>query len=93
MHAEGSRRYRARVGRVTDHGPVMEQETSLLCGLEVSEPLGEPSSGRTSPGHSRCRHCGRSASSFLRLSALRPERRLGKKSQIIRGDSRFARPP
>ncbi len=93
MHAERSRRYRARVGRVTDHGPVMEHETGLLRGLEVSEPLREPSSGRTSPGHSRCHHCGRSASSFLRLSALRPERRLGKKSQIIRGDSRFARPP
>jgi hypothetical protein len=93
MHAERSRRYRARVGRVTDHGCVMEHETGLLRGLEVSEPLREPSSGRKAPGHTRCHHCGRFASSFLRLSALRPERRLGKKSQIIRGDSRFGRPP
>jgi hypothetical protein len=93
MHAERSRRYRARGGRVTDQGPVMEHETVFLRGLEVSEPLRELSSGRKAPGHSRCHHCGRSASSFLRLSALRPERRLGKKSQIIHGDSRFGRPP
>ena len=91
MHAERSRRYRARVGRVTDQGPVMEHETVLLRGSEVSEALREPASDRKSPGHSHCHHCGQSASSFLRLSALR--RRLGKKSQIIRGDSRFGRPP
>jgi hypothetical protein len=93
MHAERSRRYRARVGRVTDHGPAMEHETGLLRGSEFSEALREPASGGKSPGHSRCHHCGRSASSFLRLSALRARRRLGKKSQIIRGDSRFGRPP
>lgn len=93
MHAERSRRFRARVGCVTDHGSVEEGETGLVCGAEVPETSREPSSDRKSPGHSRCHHCGRSASSLLRLSALRSERRLGKKRQVVRGDARFSRPP
>ncbi len=67
MHAERNRRYRARVRRVTDHGPVIEQETGLLRRFEGSEALREPSAERISPVHSHCHYCGRSASSSLRL--------------------------
>jgi hypothetical protein len=93
MHAERNRRYRARVRRVTDHGPVIEQETGLLRRFEGSEALREPSAERISPVHSHCHYCGRSASSSLRLSALRRERRLDGKRQIIRGSARLGRPP
>ncbi len=93
MHAERNRRYRARVRRVTDHGPVIEQETGLLRRFEGSEALREPSAERISPVHSHCHYCGRSASSSLRLSALRCERRLDGKCQIIRGSARLGRPP
>ena len=93
MHAERNRRYRVRARRVTDHGPVIEQETGLLRRLEGSDALRELSAERMSPVHSRCHHCGRSASSSLRLSALRRERRLCEKRQIIRGSARLGRPP
>jgi hypothetical protein len=93
MHAERNRRYRARTGRVTDHGPVMEHEAGLLRRLEASKALREPSSERAPPRHGHCHHCGRSASLFLRLSVLRSELRPGKKRQIIRGASRFDCPP
>ena len=93
MHAERNRRYRARTGRVTDHGPVMEHEAGLLRRLEASKALREPSSERAPPRHGHCHHCGRSASLFLRLSVLRSELRPGKKRQIIRSASRFDRPP
>ena len=93
MHAERNRRYRARVRRVTDHGPVIEQETGLLRRLEGSEALRKPSPERISPFHSHCHHCGRSASSSLRQSALRRERRLGRKRQLIRGSARLGCPP
>ena len=93
MHAERSRRYRARAARVTDHGRAVEQESVLFHRLEGSEATREPSSGGMPPIHSYCHHCGQPASSLLRLSALRHGRRLGKKSQILRRDSRFGRPP
>jgi hypothetical protein len=89
MHAERNRRYRARVRRVTDHGPAMEHETGLLGRSEGSVALREPSSAGMPSGHNHCHHCGQSASPFLRLSALHPERRLGKKSQIKRGRLRI----
>ena len=93
MHAERNRRYRVRAGRVTDQGPLMEHEAGLLRHLEESKPSRELSSERVPPRHSHCHQCGRSALPFLRLSALRSELRPRKKRQIIRGASRFDRPP
>jgi hypothetical protein len=96
MHAERSRRYRARVACVTDQGPAMECETRSSPGSEATEPLsvrGVASSGSTPSGHIRCHHCGQPASAFLRLSSLRRGRGVGKKRQIRVGGSRFSRPP
>ena len=92
MHAERNRRYRARARRVTDQGPVIEHETGPERSVEGSEALREPSSERRPPVFSHCHHCGRPASSSLRLSAPRRERRLGGKRQIIRGSARLGRP-
>ena len=96
MHAERSRRYRARVACVTDHSPLIQCETCSLPGSATSEPLrvrGVASSSSTTSGYSRCHHCGLPASAFLRLSALRRERGVGKKRQRRLGGSRFSRPP
>ncbi len=93
MHAERNRRYRVRARRVTDHGLVTEQETGLLRRFEGSEALREPSAERISPVHSHCHYCGRSASSSLRLSALRRKRRLGGKRQSSPGSARVGRSP
>ena len=93
MHADRNRRYRARVQCVTDHGPVIEQETGPSRRLEGSEASTEPSAERKSPVHGHCHHCGRSASSSLRLSPLRRKRRLGGKRLIIRGSGRLGSAP
>jgi hypothetical protein len=93
MHAERNRRYRARGQRVTDHGLTKEHEAGPLLRLEVDAALSETSSSRRTPGHQFCHQCGRSASAFLRLSALRPGRRRGEKSQISRRGTRRGRPP
>jgi hypothetical protein len=90
MHAERNRRYRARVGRVTDHGPDQELETGPMGGRNRAAGLNGPAApGGTSPGHGRCHRCGRAASLFLRLAALRPRRRRVIKNRI----ARLARPP
>lgn len=96
MHVERNRRYRARVGRVTDHGPAREHETGHLAGsgavLVLAAPS-EPSPGGRSPGHYRCHHCGRPASTFLRLAALRPRGCRGEKTHIRCRGPRHDRPP
>ena len=74
MHAARSRRYRARGRYVTDHGPTNEQKAGPFLELEVGEALSEPPSSRKSPPQWLCHHCRRSASEFVRLSALRPRR-------------------
>jgi hypothetical protein len=92
MHADRNRRYRARTRRVTDHSPADEHEAGLLDGLAVSNRLKVPwALGRSPGGHMQCQNCGRAASAFLRLSALRP-RRLHTKRRRIRGES-AGRPP
>ena len=93
MHADRNRRYRARQHRVTDHGLSKEHETGPLPGLEVRAALSEPSSSRSSRGYRLCHHCGRSASTFLRLSMLRPARHRGKTSHISRYCRGLDRPP
>ena len=89
MHAERSRRYRARVGRVTDHGPDPEPETDLLGERDSTVDRSEPTPAGTSPGRSRCHHCGRPVSPFVRLAGLRSRRRRVMRNQI----ARLARPP
>jgi len=94
MHAERSRRYRARVGRVTHHGPARQQDTG--CFWEsgaVRAGLSEPSPGGRSPGQHRCHHCGRPTSTFLRLVPLRPRGRRGGTTQIRHRGPRPNRPP
>ena len=93
MHAERSRRHRARVGRVTDHGPAGEREMDRLAGFEVPGALNAPPSSGKHPGYSRCHHCGHAASTFLRLSALRPGTFGRNKHQIKCGYPRPSRPP
>jgi hypothetical protein len=96
MHAERNRRYRARGQRVTDHGLTKEHEAGPLLRLEGDAASSEPSSSRRAPGppgHQFCHQCGRRASVFLRLSALRPGRHRGEKSQLSRRGTRRGRPP
>jgi hypothetical protein len=92
-HAARSRRYRARQRRVTDHGLAKEHEAGPLPGLEVDAALRELPSSRKPPGHRLCHHCGRSTSTFLRLSALRPGRHGGKNSLMSRSFLRLGHPP
>jgi hypothetical protein len=73
MHADRNRRYRARRRCVTDQGPAKECKAGSLLGLRATTDTGGPSASRKSAGYLFCHHCGRSASVFLRLSALRPE--------------------
>jgi hypothetical protein len=75
MHADRNRRYRARTRRVTDHSPVYEVQSRVLAGFVVSKSLTVPASMRKPfGGHEQCHNCGRSASAFLRVCALRPHR-------------------
>jgi hypothetical protein len=85
MHAERNRRYRARASRVTDQGPAHEPETGPWRGLQGSAAPSDPSSSASPSAPRRCHFCGRPAASFIRLSALRPRRRRGKKRRIMRG--------
>ena len=73
MHAERSRRYRARSRCVTDQGPATERKAGSLLALRAYAEVAEPSVSRKFVGYRLCHRCGRSASAFLRLSALRPE--------------------
>jgi hypothetical protein len=93
MHAARSRRYRARGRCVTDHGLANEQKTGPFLESEVGEALREPSSSRKSPPQWLCHHCRRSASAFVRLSALRPTCHRGKNGRIRRRGPLRSRPP
>ena len=93
MHAARSRRYRARGRCVTDHGLANEQKAGPFLETEVGEALSEPLSSRKSPPQWLCHHCRRSASAFVRLSALRPRRNRRKNGQISRRGPLRSRPP
>jgi hypothetical protein len=91
MHAERSRRYRARWQRVTDHGPAKAGGEALSPGFDVDATLSPPSLSGRPAGHQICHHCGRRpALPFLRLSALRPRRR---RSLLHSHARRSRRPP
>ena len=92
MHATRSRRYRARGRCVTDHGPAKEQKAGSFLESEVGEALSKPSSSRKLPPQWLCHHCRRSASAFVRLSALRPRRNRRKNHQISRRGPLRSRP-
>ena len=72
MHAERNRRYRVRQRSVTDQGPLKEHEAGLLPGVEAYGPVSERSPSRWPPGIWRCHFCRQAASTFVRLSTLRP---------------------
>jgi len=93
MHAARSRRYRARGRCVTDHGLANEQKKGPFLESEVGEALREPSSSRKSPPQWLCHHCRRSASAFVRLSALRPTCHRGKNGRIRAKGPLRSRPP
>lgn len=92
VHAARSRRYRARGPCVTDHGLANEQKAGPFLESQVGEALSEPSSSRKSPPQWLCHHCRRSASAFVRLSALRPRRNRRKNGQISRRGPLRSRP-
>lgn len=73
LHAERSRRYRARSRCVTDQGPAEERKAGSLLALRAHAETGEQSVSSKFAGYRLCHRCGRSASAFVRLSALRPE--------------------
>jgi hypothetical protein len=84
MHAERNRRYRARMRCVTDHDPAKEPEGRPSLNLDVGAALSQPALSRKSPGLSFCDNCGRSASAFLRRSALRTRLRHADFSRNVR---------
>jgi hypothetical protein len=92
MHVARSRRYRARGQCVTDHGLANEQKTGPFLKSEVGKALSEPSSSRKSPPQWLCHHCRRSASAFVRVSALRPRHNRRKNNQISRRGPLRSRP-
>ena len=92
MHAARNRRYRARGRCVTDQGPDNEHRAGPFLESEVGEALSEPWSSRTSPPQWLCHHCRRSASAFVRLSALRPRHNRRKNRQISRRGPLPSRP-
>jgi hypothetical protein len=73
MHAERNRRYRARRRCVTDQGPSTECKAGPLLASRARSEASEQSASRKFTGYRLCHGCGRSASAFVRLSALRPE--------------------
>ena len=93
MHAARNRRYRARGRCVTDHGPDNEHKAGPLLASDVDGALSEPSSSTKSLPQWLCHHCRRSASAFVRLSALRPRRDRRKNGQISRRGAPRSRPP
>lgn len=93
LHAERSRRYRARWQCVTDHGPAVEGEPGLLLECAAVVAVREPSPVREAPGNGLCHDCGRSASAFLRRSALRPRPHRGTNNQSGRRSQRPRHPP
>jgi hypothetical protein len=79
LHAERSRRYRARRRCVTDHGP-------LATGPERRLRKADTALSNPPRGSPLCHRCSRSASEFVRLSALR-RRYVGHRRR------RFGHPP
>ena len=91
MHAERNRRYRARMWRVTDHGPAKEPEGRPSFNLDVGATLSQPAPSKKSPELRFCHNCGRSASAFLRRSALRTRRHRESERQINSKATRLRR--
>jgi hypothetical protein len=93
MHAERSRRYRARQQRVTDHGLTKPGNEGFSPRSDVNAVSSAPLLNRRSPTHPICHFCHRPASAFLRLSALRPRRQRGRMGEIYGNVRQFGRSP
>lgn len=93
MHAERSRRYRARQQRVTDHGLTKPDKEAALPRSDVVAVAGAPSFNRWPPTPPICHFCRCPASAFVRLSALRPERNRRRKGRIYGNGRQLGRSP
>jgi hypothetical protein len=93
MHAERGRRYRARQQRVTDHGLTKPDKEGASVRSDFDVAASAPSFNRRPPTPPICHFCRRPASAFVRLSALRPRRRLGQKVQIYGNGRQLDRSP
>jgi hypothetical protein len=93
MHADRSRRYRARQQRVTHHGLTKPDNEGLSPRSKVDEVSSAPSFNRMRPKPPICHFCRRPASAFLRLSALRPARQRGRKNLIYGNGRQLDRSP
>ena len=72
MHAERSRRYRARQRRVTDHGsisPGLADQPAAAAPRAAA--AGVPIAVITSSRRTSCHRCGKRASAFVRLDPIR----------------------
>lgn len=83
MHADRNRRYRARRRCVTDHGPLATGPERRLPTVDTASS--DPPRG-SAPRLGLCHRCSRSASEFVRLSAL-PRHHVGRRRR------RFGLPP
>jgi hypothetical protein len=93
MHAQRSRRYRARQQRVTDQGLTKPDNEGLSPRSNVDVVSRAPSFNQIPPTPPICHFCRRPASAFLRLSALRPGRQRGRKGQIYGNGRQLDRSP
>jgi hypothetical protein len=84
MHAERSRRYRARNQRVTDQGPAIRRKAGSPLALRAYAEVGQQSASRKFAGYWLCHRCGRSASAFLRVSAVYPESPRRNRTKAVR---------
>jgi hypothetical protein len=84
MHAARNRCYRARSGCVTDQGPAKERKLGSLLALRAHAEIGKQSVSRKFAPYRFCHRCERSASAFLRLSALHPEYPRRNKTKSVR---------
>jgi hypothetical protein len=93
MHAERSRRYRARHQRVTDHGLTKPDNEGLSPPSNVDAVSSAPSFNRMPPTPPICHFCRLPSSAFLRLSTLLPGRQRGRKAQIHSSCRQLGRSP
>ena len=84
MHAARNRCYRARSRCVTDQGRAKERKPGSLLALRAHAEMGKQSVNRGFAAYRFCHRCERSASAFLRLSALHPEYPRHNKTNSVR---------
>ena len=85
MHAERSRRYRARQRRVTDHGSISSGLANQpAAAAPRAATAGVPVAVTASSLRTSCHRCGKRASAFVRLDKIRRPRRRSIEKRSIR---------